>query len=260
VQWTSRPGPGERVRANGFSRLRRKRSTAPATRQTASELARAGRRWMQDYYAYDAWFSCRGGNDPDPCAATRSSPADLARFGGANQDLLGRAFGRCTGFGSRATHRHNADANPVPCVRRAGDRHQQRHDQLSSIRRRERGSVQRADLRGGLLVPATRDADKVRPLSTRGRTPSNLDNFVQDVPNGAARSRRSRRGESQVGILQTLSPWRPATYGQRSLPGEEPEAGEVRNIRSTFRRTTRRRRRRDDPTDAPATNELTLAT
>src|SRR6185312_328639 len=68
------------------------------------------RRWIQDYY--DSMVIMPRATTM-PQARDAMLAADMARFGGANQDLIWQGFAM-RGFGNHQSTVSNADANPVP--------------------------------------------------------------------------------------------------------------------------------------------------
>jgi len=153
------------------------------------------------------------------------SPRDLAASAATTKTARAGCDVR---VGSKSKPVSNADATRA-CVRRAGDRHQQRHDQL--LRRSKEGSavqVKRADLRGRLRRPGQPDRGHRSGHCQRGdrNATSNLDNVVPIVPNGAGSLAAARRGEQQVAVLHPLC--RGARYGHVRFRVKNLKAGEVR--------------------------------
>ena len=141
----------------------------------------------------------------------------------------------------------NADANPVPAFDAPSERrHQQRDDQLlRGLEGRQRGSGERADLRGRLLGP--RDADRGHGPGHGGRparTPrATSTTRRRSCPTARARSPAARPRRTHGGTYYNFVAVAPG-YGHVRFRVKNLKAGRgPRTSRSTCRRTTRRRRR-----------------
>jgi hypothetical protein len=183
------------------------------------------RRWIQEYY--DSMVLM-------PRATTMIQArdamlaADLARFGGANQDLIWQAFAM-RGFGQFQNTVSNADANPTP--------------DFSSPLANNATLNFFADSKDGSAVPvnakiyvgdyqarATQIAD-TDPSTVPSATPgtNNLDNTAQFVPIGAG----SLTGKNERWTYYNFTAVAPG-YGMVRFRVKRLEAGETRNITIHF--------------------------
>ena len=196
--------------------------------QTAPDACPGDRRWITDYY--DSMVIMPRG--PTMIQARDAMlAADLARYTadpawGDNHDLIWQGFAMY-GFGNTSNTVSERRRQPGARVRRAGGcRHQQRDDQL--LRRLEggqRGSGQRADLRGRLLRPVDPDrghepGDGQRRHERHQQPRQRRADRAQR--RGLARGRHGR-GEQPLAVLQLRR--RRARLRHRPLPGEEPQGG-----------------------------------
>lgn len=195
--------------------------------QTAATNCPGDRRWIQDYY--DAMVLMPRG--PTMIQARDAMlAADLARFGGANQDLLWQGFAMY-GFGNTSNTLSNGDANPVPAF-----------DAPSSVINNATINFS-VDSKEGSAVPvnaqifvgdysarATQIADtNPATVSDGTNATSNLDNVVPIVPNGA--------GSLAGGTAEANNRWQyynfvavAPGYGITRFRVKNLKAGEIRNI------------------------------
>ena len=179
------------------------------------------RRWIQDYY--DSMVIMPRATTM-PQARDAMLAADMARFGGANQDLIWQGFAM-RGFGPHQSTVSNADANPVP--------------DFSSPMANNATVNFFADSKDGSAVPvnaqifvgdysarATQIAD-TNPATVNGGTDAtgNLDNTAQFVPIGAG----SLAGKNDRWTYYNFVAVAPG-YGHVRFRLKRLEAGEVRNI------------------------------
>jgi hypothetical protein len=144
--------------------------------QRPADACPGNRRWIQDYY--DAMLLM-------PAAPTMIDArnamlaADLARFGGANVDLLWQAFAQ-RGYGAQATASSPADTDPIP--------------DFSSPVRENATLVFDADAKDGSTVPVNADIfagdyeARVTPIADTDPATAgpNLDTTVPIVPSAQA--------------------------------------------------------------------------
>jgi len=179
------------------------------------------RRWIQDYY--DSMVLMPR-NTTMIEARDAMLAADLARFGGANQDLIWQGFAM-RGFGQHQSTASNADANPVP--------------DFSSPMASNATINFFADSKDGSAVPvnasiyvgdysarSTQIAD-TNPATINGGTDAtgNLDNTAPFVPTGAG----SLAGKNETWTYYNFTAVAPG-YGIVRFRVKRLEAGETRNI------------------------------
>jgi len=179
------------------------------------------RRWIQDYY--DSMVIMPRATTM-PQARDAMLAADMARFGGANQDLIWQGFAM-RGFGNHQSTVSNADANPVP--------------DFSSPMANNATVNFFADSKDGSAVPvnaqifvgdysarSTQIAD-TNPATVNAGTDAtgNLDNTAQFVPTGAG----SLAGKNDRWAYYNFVAVAPG-YGHVRFRMKRLEAGEVRNV------------------------------
>jgi hypothetical protein len=179
------------------------------------------RRWIQDYY--DSMVIMPRATTM-PQARDAMLAADMARFGGANQDLIWQGFAM-RGFGNHQSTVSNADANPVP--------------DFSSPMANNATVNFFADSKDGSAVPvnaqifvgdysarSTQIAD-TNPATVNAGTDAtgNLDNMAQFVPTGAG----SLAGKNDRWSYYNFVAVAPG-YGHVRFRMKRLEAGEVRNV------------------------------
>jgi len=186
------------------------------------------RRWIQDYY--DSMVIMPRGPTMTQ-ARDAMLAADMARFGGANQDLIWQGFAM-RGFGNTSNTVSNGDANPVPAF-----------DAPSGVGIDNATINFSVDSKEGSAVPvnaqifvgdysarSTQVAD-TNPATVNAGTnaTSNLDNVVPIVPNGA--------GSLAGGTADANNRWQyynfvavAPGYGHVRFRVKNLKAGEVRNI------------------------------
>jgi len=179
------------------------------------------RRWIQDYYD-SMVIMPRGPTMID--ARNAMLAADMARFGGANQDLIWQGFAM-RGFGQHQSTVNNADTNPVP--------------DFSSPTADNATINFSADSKDGSAVPvnaqifvgdysarATQIADtNPATVATGTDATGNLDNTAQFVPTGAG----SLAGKNDRWSYYNFTAVAPG-YGIVRFRVKRLEAGETRNI------------------------------
>jgi len=179
------------------------------------------RRWIQEYY--DSMVIM-------PRATTMIQArdamlaADMARFGGANQDLIWQGFAM-RGFGQNQNTVSNADANPVPDFSSP----LANNATLNFFADSKDGSVTPVKARiyvGDYQARSTQIAD-TDPATVNGGTPAtgNLDNTAQFVPTGAG----SLAGKNDRWAYYNFVAVAPG-YGHVRFRVKRLEAGETRNI------------------------------
>jgi extracellular elastinolytic metalloproteinase len=179
------------------------------------------RRWIQLYY--DSMVMMPRGPTMTQ-ARDAMLAADVARFGGANQDLIWQGFAM-RGFGSHSFTVSNADANPVP--------------DFSSPTATNATVNFFADSKDGSAVPvnaqifvgdysarSTQIAD-TNPATVNGGTDAtgNLDNTAQFVPIGAGSLAEKNDRWSYYNFV-AVAPG----YGHVRFRMKRLQAGEVRNV------------------------------
>ena len=187
----------------------------------ATNTCPGDRRWIQDYY--DSMVIMPRGPTMTQ-ARDAMLAADLARFGGANQDLIWQGFGM-RGFGPHSFTASNADANPVP--------------DFSSPMANNATVNFFADSKDGSAVPvnaqifvgdysarSTQIAD-TNPATVNAGTDAtgNLDNTAQFVPIGAG----SLAGNNERWQYYNFVAVAPG-YGHVRFRMKRLQAGETRNV------------------------------
>ena len=189
---------------------------ACARGQIAPSTCPGDRQWIQDYY--DAMVLMP--RNPTMIQARDAMlAADLARFGGANQDLLWQGFAM-RGFGQYQNTVSNADTNPVPDF--SSPHGEQRDDQL--LRRHEgqgrRGAGEGEDLRRRLRGAVDSD---------RGHRPGNRHRrhecHGQSRQHGAVRADGAELARNREAVDGVQLRRRRTRLRLRPIQGAEPPAG-----------------------------------
>ena len=186
------------------------------------------RRWIQDYY--DSMVIMPRG--PTMIQARDAMlAADLARFGGANQDLIWQGFAM-RGFGNTSNTVSNGDANPVPAFDAPSGVGIDNATINFSVDSKEGNAVpvNAQIFVGDYSARSTQIADSnPATVNTGTNATSNLDNVVPIVPNGA--------GSLAGGTADANNRWQyynfvavAPGYGHVRFRVKNLKAGEVRNI------------------------------
>jgi extracellular elastinolytic metalloproteinase len=196
--------------------------------QTAAQNCPGDRRWIQDYY--DAMVLMPRGTTMIQ-ARDAMLAADLARFGGANRDLLWQGFAMY-GFGQTSNTVSNADANPVPAFD-APSGFGITNATINFTVDSKEGSALPVNAQifvGDYSARSTQIADtNPATVSDGTNATSNLDNVVPIVPNGA--------GSLAGGTTEANNRWQyynfvavAPGYGISRFRVKNLKPGEVRNI------------------------------
>ena len=186
------------------------------------------RRWIQDYY--DSMVLMPRG--PTMIQARDAMlAADLARFGGANQDLIWQGFAM-RGFGDTSNTVSNGDANPVPAFDAPASSGITNATINFTVDSKE-GSAVPVNAQifvGDYSARSTQIAD-TNPATVNAGTnaTSNLDNVVPIVPNGAGSLAGGSADANNRWNYYNFTVVAPG-YGISRFRVKNLKAGEVRNI------------------------------